>query len=111
MCVLSTGQKNLTARVCLLYVRRNQHGAGEKNRRILQTIVPGRVHSVQRAVLAVLFTKLNRPPAAADATSTPETQNTHDPTTYNKNAPINIYIPLHVTSPSYTRVITIYYII
>jgi len=43
----------------LLNVRGNQHGAGEEDRRILQTAVPGRVHSVQRAVLAVLFAKLN----------------------------------------------------
>lgn len=69
------GQENLTTRVCLLYVCRNQHGTGEKNRRILQTIIPGSVHSIQRAILAVLFTKLNRPHAAANATSTLKRQN------------------------------------
>jgi len=59
--------------VRLLDVRGNQHGAGEKNRRILQTAVSGRVHSVQRAVLAVLLAKLkrkHRPRAATAATTT-----------------------------------------
>lgn len=54
------GQENLTTRVRLFDVRGDQHGAGEKDRRILQTAVSGRVHSVQRAVLAVLFAKLKK---------------------------------------------------
>lgn len=42
----------------LFVVSGNKHGTGEENRRILQTAVSSRVHSVQRAVLAILSAKL-----------------------------------------------------
>lgn len=57
-CSRRAGEEDPATGMRLHVVRRDQHGFGEKDRRILQAAIPGGVHSVQRTVLAILFAQL-----------------------------------------------------